>query len=65
MASFDDELSLSNFLKVVSIGDFSLTFLKKRFRPAFGCAQHLKAGRNTQQFKMKNKIKTLPQNLDC
>ena len=23
--------------------------LKKMFRPAFGCAQHLKAGRNTQQ----------------
>ena len=24
-------------------------WLKKMFRPAFGCAQHPKAGRNTQQ----------------
>ena len=26
---------------------------EKRFRPAFGCAQHPKAGRNTQQIQLK------------
>ena len=28
--------------------------MKKMFRPAFGCAQHPKAGRNTQHFLFAN-----------